>query len=295
MKMGGADVRKCNHMLAKDGKICDLHTHTSFSDGSLSPTELIELAEEVGLCAIALTDHNSIGGVSELIEAAMGKNVVAIPGIEFSTDYNGRELHLLALGFGPDAYPRISGIVDELTERKRAAIEGLIDDLIAAGYKIDRDRIHRGALGIVNRAHVATELVRCGYAASRKDAFERILYSGGPFYRSPKYIDVSECVDFIKSIGAVSVLAHPFLNIGYDGVREVLGMLRGRLDAMEVIYSEYDEKTTEISLALVREFGLLPSGGSDFHGKNKPDISLGTGRGNLKIPLSFAEDMGLLG
>lgn len=288
-------MQKCEDMLTNDGKICDLHTHSGFSDGSLSPTELVELAEDVGLCAIALTDHNSIGGVPELIEAARDKSLVAIPGIEFSTDYNGTELHLLALGFGPDAYPRINGVVEELIERKHAAIEGLIDDLIAAGYRIDRDRIHEGALGIVNRAHVATELVRLGYAKSRSDAFDRILYSGGPFYRAPKYIDISECADFIKSIGAVSVLAHPFLNIGYERVREVLGLLRGRLDAMEVIYSEYDEKTTEASAALVREFGLLPSGGSDFHGKNKPDISLGTGRGNLRIPLSFARDMGLLG
>ena len=287
-------MEKCKDILAKQEKTCDLHTHTSFSDGSLSPTELIELAEDSGLSAIALTDHNSIGGVPELIEAAKTKSVVAIPGIEFSTDYNGRELHLLALGFGTDAYPRINGIVDELTERKHKAIEGLIDDLIAADYRIDRDRIHEGALGIVNRAHVATELVRCGYATSRSDAFERILYSGGPFYRSPKYIDIDECAAFIKSIGAVSVLAHPFLNIEYDSVREVLGKLRGRLDAMEVIYSEYDEKTTKTSAALVKEFGLLPSGGSDFHGKNKPDISLGTGRGGLNIPLSFARDMGLL-
>ena len=285
---------KCKEILSNTGKTCDLHTHTHFSDGSLSPRELIELALSAGLGAIALTDHNSIGGVPAFLSAAEGRGIAAIPGIEFSTDFEGRELHILALGFSPDAYPKINALVDELTERKRLAIEGLIDDLKAAGYRLDAERIHEGAQGIINRAHVATELVRMGYATSRSDAFERILYSGGPFYRPPKYIDTAECVDFVRSIGAVSVLAHPFLNISEDRIRCLLERLRGKLDAMEGLYSEYDAETTERSYALVREFGLLPSGGSDFHGKNKPDISLGVGTGNLSIPLSFALDMGLI-
>ena len=284
----------CKSNLANSGKLCDLHTHTHFSDGSLSPCELVALAASERLSAVALTDHNTIGGVPDFLRAASGSGVYAIPGIEFSTDYHGVELHILALGFGEGAYPKINSLVDELTERKRLAIEGLIADLIAAGYAIDAARIHDGAQGIVNRAHVATELVRCGYAASRSDAFDRILYSGGPFYRSPKYIDTAECVDFVRSIGAVSVLAHPFLNVPEDKLRCLLGELRGRLDAMEVLYSEYDMQTTERSYALINEFGLLPSGGSDFHGKNKPDIALGSGKGSLKVPLSFAENMGLL-
>ena len=285
----------CKENLTKCGGFCDLHTHTRFSDGSLSPAELIALAEKSGLFAIALTDHNTISGVPDFLTAAEGSSVFAIPGIEFSTDYEGKELHILALGFSADAYGAINSLVDELTERKRLAIEGLIDDLISAGYKLDSGRIHDGALGIVNRAHVATELVRCGYAQSRSDAFDRILYSGGPFYRSPKYIDTAECVDFVRSIGAVSVLAHPFLNINEQKVRRLLADLRGRLDGIEVIYSEYDEATTALSYRLAEEFSLLPSGGSDFHGKNKPDISLGTGKGNLQIPLDFARNLGLLG
>lgn len=273
---------------------CDLHAHTHFSDGSLSPTELIELAEASGLGAIALTDHNTIGGVDELLRAAKGKQVRAIPGIEFSTDYHGTELHVIALGVSPSAYPRINELVDEVTERKRLAMEKLLTDLIEAGYAIEPARIRDGACGIINRAHIATELVRCGYASSRSDAFDRILYSGGPFYCSPKYTDTLECVDFVRSLGAVSVLAHPFLNLPDEGVVKVLTDMRGRLDAMEVLYSEYDEATTARSFELIGQFGLLPSGGSDFHGKNKPDISLGTGRGGLSIPLSFARDMGLL-
>lgn len=285
---------KCKERLANTAETCDLHAHSHFSDGSLSPTELVELAESVGLGAIALTDHNTIGGLDEFLSAARGKRVRAIPGIEFSTDYCGTELHIVALGVSPSAYPKINALVDELTERKRLAMEKLLSDLIEAGYAIDPVRVREGACGIINRAHVATELVRCGYASSRSDAFDRILYSGGPFYCSPKYTDTLECVDFVRSIGAVSVLAHPFLNLPDEGVVRALTDMRGSLNAMEVLYSEYDEATTARSFALIEEFGLLPSGGSDFHGKNKPDISLGTGRGGLNIPLSFARDMGLL-
>ncbi|MBR7117619.1 MAG: PHP domain-containing protein [Clostridia bacterium] len=285
---------KCEELLEKCGNLCDLHAHTHFSDGSLSPTELVKLAESVGLGAIALTDHNSIAGVPELLIAAREEGIHAIPGIEFSTDFRGTELHVIALGVTEDMYERINALVDGVREEKRLAMDKLISDLIAAGYKIEPERIYSGVKGIVNRAHVATELVRCGYATDRSDAFERILYSGGPFYKEPKYTDTVECISFIKSLGAVSVLAHPFLNIDEATLRELLDLTRGSLDAIEVIYSEYDDETTELSRKIADEYGLLYSGGSDFHGKNKPDIGLGCGKGNLRIPLSFAEKMNLL-
>lgn len=275
-------------------KICDLHAHTNFSDGSLTPTELVDEAVVAGLSAIALTDHNTLRGVPELMAAAEGKGITAIPGIEFSTDYHGTELHVIALGVREESYPVINAMVDEIRVRKKDAMDKLVADLIAAGYELDRGKIYSGVQGIINRAHVATELVRCGYATTRSDAFDRILYSGGPFYREPKYIATEECIGFIESIGAVSVLAHPLLNIDVDTLRGLLTSVKGRLHAMEVVYSEYDEEKSEISYALIGEFGLLPSGGSDFHGKNKPDIALGVGRGNLVIPLSFAEGMGLI-
>lgn len=284
----------CKEKVTNSGEICDLHAHTHFSDGSLSPTELVELARETGLSAVALTDHNTVGGVPELLAAARGTGVRAIPGIEFSTDWLGVELHVIALGFSDSAHSKINELVNEVREEKRRTMEKLITDLRGSGYNIDRHVIYDGVEGIINRAHVATELVRCGYASSRSDAFSRILYSGGPFYKEPKYIGTAECIDFINSLGAVSVLAHPFLNIEEGEVRELLSSVSGKLCAMEALYSEYDTETTRRSLALCREFGLLPSGGSDFHGKNKPDIALGTGRGNLMIPLSFARDMGLL-
>ena len=289
------NIVKSKEKLTLSGKICDLHAHTSFSDGSLTPTELVDLAIDSGLSAIALTDHNTIRGCEELVEAASGRDILAIPGIEFSTDYEGTELHIIALGVKPEVYPEINAIMDEVRERKRLAMDKLVLDLIEAGYQVDAERIHDGVKGIINRAHVATELVRCGYAESRADAFDRILYSGGPFYKEPKYSPAGEIVDFIRKIGAVSILAHPFLNLKTEErVRTFLDTVRGRLDGIEVYYSEYTDEQTRISKALAEEYGLYVSGGSDYHGKNKPEISLGVGYGNLVIPYELIEKMNLV-
>ena len=288
-------MTKSKENLTLSGKICDLHAHTSFSDGSLTPTELVDLAVKCGLSAIALTDHNTIRGCDELVAAAVGKDIVAIRGIEFSTDYEGTELHIIALGVKPEAYPEINAIMDEVRERKRLAMDKLVSDLIDAGYQIDSDKIHDGVKGIINRAHVATELVRCGYATSRGDAFDRILYSGGPFYKEPGYSPSGEIIDFIRKIGAVSILAHPFLNLKTEErVRDFLDTVRGRLDGIEVYYSEYSDEETEISASLAEEYGLYISGGSDYHGKNKPEISLGVGYGNLVIPYELIREMKLV-
>lgn len=284
---------KCKEMLDNDAVLCDLHAHTHFSDGSLSPTELVRLAKEVGLGAIALTDHNTIAGIPELLRAAEEYGIRAVPGIEFSTAFRGTEMHVIALGVTEEMYGSINALVEGYREQKRLATDKLIRDLLYAGYAIEPDRIYSTAKGIVNRAHVATELVRCGYAADRSDAFKKILYSGGPFYKEPEYTDTVECISFIKSIGAVSVLAHPFLNINESTLRDLLDLTRGSLDAIEVIYSEYDEETTELSRRIADEYGLLYSGGSDFHGENKPDIRLGCGKGNLRIPLSLLEKMNI--
>lgn len=287
-------TQNCKELLSYRGKICDLHVHSHFSDGSLSPSELVDLAIAEGISAFALTDHNTIGGLDELLSSAEGKPVKVIPGIEFSTDYRGVELHVVALGVGESAYAEINKELNEVLERKRLRMEKLLDDLIAAGYEISRERTKEGVQGIINRAHVAMELVRCGYVSSRAEAFEKLLYSGGPFYKEPKYMDTLECFDLIRGFGAVSVLAHPFLNMDEEHIRMLLAEADGRLDAIEVVYSEYDEELTSRSLSLCEEFGLLPSGGSDFHGKNKPDIALGKGKGNLAVPLYFAENMKLI-
>lgn len=279
-------------MFTKD-KICDLHTHSSFSDGTLSPGELVSLALSAGLSAIALTDHNTVLGLPDFF-AAGNENIKLIGGIEFSTEWHGEELHLLALGVKEEHYQPIMALVNDYREKKKRATAELVDRLISAGYQLDKERLYSGARDLINRAHIAMELVRCGYVKSREEAFDSILASGGEFYSPPKYIEITDCVDFILSLGLVPVLAHPLFNIDGDTLRELLSEIVPRgLVGMETIYSEYSDEESRLADSLAREFGIVGSGGSDFHGANKPDIKLGLGRGNLVIPLSIVNQLKL--
>ncbi len=274
---------------------CDLHVHSRYSDGTLTPTELADIADSLGLDAIALTDHNTTRGLPELMAAADGRRPRLIPGVELSTSYRTRELHLIALGVMPEHYEKIEALVCQMMERKHKSTYQLIDDLISAGYKIDRKRIEEGALGQINRAHIALELVRCGYVKTRGEAFDTLLAKDGGFYKEPERIGTLEAITLVKSIGAVAVLAHPLLNVTEQELRELLPhAVSAGLDAIEVIYPEYTPEEEQLMQSIADEFGLMYSGGSDFHGKNKPDISLGTGKGTLRVPTELAQRLGLM-
>lgn len=288
-------MNNCKENLTISGDICDLHTHSNFSDGSFSPEKIAEMAEALGLRAVALTDHNTVEGLPRFLEAGVGRRVKLIPGVEFSTGYKEREIHIVVLGIKEEYYPEVSALVKDMTESKRKSTYELVDALYSAGYKIDRERMESGAAGQINRAHIATELVRCGYVASRAEAFDTLLSKTGRFYREPIRIGMIEAIAFAKKIGAVAILAHPLLNVDESELRALLPDAIGAgLDAIEVMYSEYNEDEESLSMKIAEEYGLLPSGGSDFHGENKPDIALGVGRGNLRVPLKFAIDLGVI-
>ncbi len=275
----------------------DLHTHTNFSDGTYSPAELIDEAERMGLAAIALCDHNTVRGLDEFLAAAQGRNIEAVPGIEFSTDYltsEGRvlELHVLALFVRPEYYETIHALVEPMIQRKEKSNRDLIASLQKAGYDITYDEVLAEGQGNINRAHVAGLLTKKGYTSSNNEAFRTVLSLDRGFYTEPKRLPVFETIEFIRSIGAVPVLAHPFLQFKENeaGLRAFLDKaIPCGLIGMETLYSTYDEKTTALSRAIAHEYGLCESGGSDFHGERKPDIALGTGKGNLAIPYEFLE------
>ena len=275
-------------------KYCDLHTHSLYSDGTCSPRELIHLAEEKGLAALVLSDHNTVAGLPEFLEAARHSPVEAVPGIEFSTEYGGTELHILGLFLQPEFYGAISERMDALLEAKDRSNRQLVQALNGIGLPLDYDAIkERTAGGQVNRAVIGAEIVRLGYADSVKDAFCRYLFVGCGYYRPPRRPDALETLGFIKSIGAVAVLAHPFLNLKTeDRLRSFLkeGVEAG-LSGMEVQYPLFDEQTRILAKNIADEFGLLPSGGSDFHGENKPGICLGTGKGDLRVPAEYLENL----
>jgi predicted metal-dependent phosphoesterase TrpH len=277
----------------------DLHTHTHFSDGTYSPAELIAEAERVGLSAIALCDHNTVRGLDEFLAAAQGRSVEAVPGIEFSTDYltsEGRvlELHMLALFVRPEHHEAINALVAQMAENKQKSNRALIKELQRHGYDITYDEVCAEANGNVNRAHVAAVMTRKGYTSSIQEAFAMLLNPENGLYHPPARLPVFETIKFIRSIGAVPVLAHPFLPFKENeaGLRAFLDQaIPCGLVGMETLYSTYDEKTTALSRAIAHEYGLCESGGSDFHGSRKPDIALGTGRGNLAIPYEFLDKL----
>lgn len=271
----------------------DLHVHSIYSDGTLSPRELIRLAGESGVEALALCDHNTVAGVPEFLDAARDSGVEAIAGIEFSTDYGDRELHILGLFVQPRHYGAIEALVNEMGRRKEQSNIRLIQGLAGAGISLDYDAIKAGTPnGQVNRAVIAAEMARLGYCDSIREAFSKWLSPKHGYFVPPKRLDVFETIRFIKSIGAVAVLAHPFLNLDPDSLRQFLPLAKScGLDGMEVYYPKFDAQATALAEQIAKEFRLLPSGGSDFHGENKPDIALGTGKNNLNIPHFLLEDL----
>lgn len=264
---------------------CDLHMHSTFSDGTDTPAQLLELAEELGLGAVALTDHNTVAGLPEFLSAAKGKKVRAIAGTEFSTDYRGTELHILGLFLKPEHFLSITALLEDYHRRKEQSNRDLVDKLNAAGYDVDYDKIKNSTPeGQVNRALIAAELTRLGHTESIQAAFKQLLSPKCGYYIPPARPSPFETIRFIKSLGAVAVLAHPFLNLEEEPLREFLKeAVPCGLDAMETMYSTYDEKTTAVAKQVADDFGLLHSGGSDYHGKNKPHIQMGIGQGNLAV------------
>ena len=271
---------------------CDLHTHTYNSDGTDSPRELARLAREKGIKAIALTDHNTVAGLDEFLSATADEGIIGIGGIEISTDYNGIELHVIGLFIEPKYYDEVTAFVTPMMKRKAEANDELVRKLQADGYVIDYERAKREAGGQINRAHIATELIRGGYITSPEEAFSGLLQKNGKYYTVAKRIDAFETIRFIKSIGGVAILAHPFLELTESELRVFLPLAReAGLDAMEVYYTKFDEKTTALAKSLTEEFEILPSGGSDYHGWRKPGTELGTGKGNLSVNFSIYEEL----
>ena len=270
-------------------KFCDLHTHSNYSDGTLTPFELVKKAEECGLSAIALTDHNTITGLTDFLNAGKESSIETIPGVEFSTTYKEKEYHVLALFIKPEFYDNITNLFKKYDDLKEKSNLDLINKLKNAGMEIDYKKIKdQTPNGRLNRANIALEMVNKKYISSVEEGFKTILSKTYGFYVEPEKPGTIEIIEFIKSIGAVSVLAHPLLNHTIEDLNDLLPKAKtAGLDAMEVYYSTYTNEETNIAISLAKKHSLLFSGGSDFHGETKPDINLKTGKGNLNIPYEF--------
>lgn len=222
-------------------KLCDLHTHSIFSDGICSPKELLILAQEAGLSALALTDHNTVAGVDSFLEESKNFDIDAIPGVEISSDYEGTELHILALCFDKKYFNTINDFLEVPVKRKEASNKLLADRLIKNGYAVDYDKLKASNCGSLNRVHFALELIKNGYVKSIQEAFDTILSERYGLYEQPKRYTAQEVIKFIDSVDAVSVLAHPLLNLSKQELIRFLPKAKGYgLKAMETRYSKYN-------------------------------------------------------
>ena len=272
---------------------CDLHTHSAYSDGTWMPDELIAEAERIGLSAIALTDHNTVAGLPELFRAAKGKNVEAVGGVELSTDYGEVELHIVGLFIQEKHFDKIEALVAELGKRKNESNIALVAALNRGGYDVNLDEIKaKTPKKHINRAHIASALMEKGYVSSISEAFDTLLSKTGGYYTQPKRLDVFETIAFLKEIGCVSVLAHPFQELDEAGVRGFLEKAKPYgLHGMETEYAKYDDTTVQKAKQIAKEFGIKESGGSDFHGERRQGTYIGVGQGNLRIPKEFLDKL----
>ena len=271
---------------------CDLHTHSTFSDGTFSPSQIVAEGLRKKLRAVALTDHNTIAGLTAFLKAAEGTGLEGIPGVEISTGYRNQEVHIVGLFLRQETYGELEDFLSVINQRKEKSNRELVAALREAGYALSYEEIRERHQGNVNRAVITAELIEKGYITDRKEAFDGILSAKNGLYHPPERISAFEAIRFLSSIHAVPVLAHPYLSLTEEALHTFLPEAkRNGLAAMETRYSAFTPQLTEAARSLASEFGLLESGGSDFHGGNKPEIQLGSGKGDLAVPYSFVQSL----
>jgi len=255
----------------------DMHVHTTASDGTVSPAEVVELALKAGLSAIAITDHDTVSGIAEAQITGSRLGIDIIPGIEISTDYRGHDVHMLGYFIDPDSpelEPVLSWAVNEKNLRNRKIAAALRE----AGFCIDLGDIESKHAGtVIGRPHIAAEMVAKGYASSVSECFERYLGEGCPFYVPRQRIEFAEAIKFIIRSGGKAVLAHPLqYKFSFSETEKMAALAKTHgCVGIEVYYTGYGESEIAFLLSLAEKYGLSPTGGSDFHGDNKPDISIG--------------------
>ncbi len=263
----------------------DLHTHTTASDGSFRPRQLVQLAKNVGLSAVAVTDHDTIDGIGEAMQAGQELDVCVIPGIELSAAYE-RELHIVGLFVDPE-HPQLTTAVQTLKESRRNRNAATLQKLQQLGFSLTMQEVQRLATGnVMGRAHFAQAMVQRGYVKTTKEAFQYYLGDGRPAYTADRPLSPEGCIRLIHQCGGLAFLAHcHFLKKeGKEFTDLVDELISYGLDGMEGYYTEYTPEKQAEYLQVCHEKNLLISGGSDFHGSMKPAIHLGTGFGTLCVP-----------
>ena len=276
----------------------DLHVHSNVSDGTSTPSELVAYAYKKNLKAFALTDHDTVDGVAEAVAAAKSLatdsyEVEVVPGVEISAAYRGRDIHILGLYVDYTDETLVSALHEVAAERRRRN-EKMLKKLQDAGLSITMEDLTEGSEdAIITRAHFAKALLKKGHVSSIKEAFTKYLDANGPYYVPREYLSPKMAIELILAAGGVPVLAHPLLyKLSPSELRTLLTELKGYgLQGIEAVYSCNIGLDESFVRSLARDFDLVCTGGSDYHGAVKPDIDLGSGRGNLKIFASILSDL----
>lgn len=269
----------------------DLHTHSTASDGSLTPAELVGLARRSGLQAIALTDHDTVNGLPEALAAGEEQGIEVVPGCELSVSAPKGFIHIVGL-FLPEKPVKLMEGMQYLRDRRADRNERIAAKLAELGVDVTYERILEIAGdGTVGRPHIARAIVEAGAASDVQTAFDVYLGERGRAYLPKDKFTPEKALALLKAEGATTILAHPY-TMQLDGDEEaeaIAGLMDMGLDGIECHYTEHTRTMTEKYLALAERMDLLVSGGSDFHGSAKPDIALGRGRGGLHVPYALLE------
>lgn len=271
----------------------DLHVHSDKSDGSLSPSDLVSYAIKQGVSAFALTDHDTVDGIDEAIAASKGTSVTVIPGIELSTAYEGKDIHIVGL-FIDKEQPAFRERIGRFANARINRNLEMCDKLTEYGMPITYDELTAAFPdAVITRAHYARLMMQKGYVKSLKEAFERYIGDYGPCFIPRKKITPDEGVRFILSANGLPVLAHPMqYGMGDARLQQLIDSLKeAGLVAMEAIYCTHTPSEEAKLCKLAKDNGLLISGGSDFHGKAKPGLELGTGYGRLHVPQEVLDNL----
>ena len=272
-------------------KRIDLHTHSNISDGASSPEDVMRSAKEAGLCAVALTDHDTVAGLDRAEAEAKRLGIEFVPGVEVSSECIS-QVHVL--GYYIDrTSPVLREAFDKMQEERIVNFNRCLKKLIDHGFYMTAEDVRAvaGDAG-VGRAHFARVMVDKGYVSSVKEAFDRYLYVGGPCYVKRDVIDAKEAVALIHRAGGLAFFAHPHqTRLNNDGIYELMKELAAAgLDGVEGYYSEYTPEMGETIRNMAESLGLLLSGGSDYHAAMKPHIAIGSGiGGNLSVDYALLE------
>ena len=276
----------------------DLHVHSNYSDGTCTPEELVDLAIDRELVAFSLTDHDTVDGVERAVSYGKKRHMEVIPGVELSCEYvinaeKKKEIHIL--GYQLDYQnEELLNTLTKVAKERDDRNQKMCVNLHNAGYPIDYESLTaRFGNTILTRSHFARFLLEQGAVPSIDAAFKKILAQDGPYFVMRKYLSPKEGISLIKKAGGIPVLAHPLLyKLSVTEIRNLLFELKSYgLKGIEAIYSRNHGNDEAFVRKLAKDYDLFITGGTDLHGANKPDLDIGSGVGNLRVPVMLLENL----